>query len=119
MSLAILVYSVSASQPLTQTEAVDCPVISVTCPAEDPGVDSPITFSVTVTGGKSIEPLSYCWRVSRGKIKKGQGTPSIEVEAEEADREGLTATVDVSGFDPKCAHVASCSTMIRAKHSLR
>ena len=110
--LWIGIASTFALQAFTDNQGSDCPRISVTCP--DPGHEenTPIRFSASVTGGKPTRELSYCWTVSRGTINKGQGTAVIEVEATGADREGLTATVDIGGFDPKCAHTASCSTAI-------
>ena len=42
----------------------------------------------------------------------GDSENVIEVEATGMDREGLTATVEIGGFDPLCARVASCSMAI-------
>ena len=116
ISLSIFICPGSTYCPPTQSKAIDCPLISVACPDADPKSHAPIVFAVAIRGGKELRPLSYCWRVSSGKIKKGQGTASIEVDGGGSDQEeGITATVDVSGFEGKCAHVASCSTAIRAQ----
>jgi len=101
----------SALQGTTPGQESDCPSISVSCDAE-PDETLPITFNANVIGGKPFREVSYAWTVVGGTIKKGQGTAVIEVEAKGRDRQALTATVDIAGFDPKCAHVASCSTPI-------
>ena len=81
-------------------------------PERSPSRNTPIRFSASVTGGKPTRELSYCWTVSKGTIIKGQGTAVIEVETRGKDREGLTATVDIGGLDPNCAHIVSCSSAI-------
>jgi hypothetical protein len=102
----------SALNAIAQGQDQDCPSITINCPDADPSENSPIRFKVTVTGGKPIHELSYCWSVSKGTIKKGQGTVEIEIEAKGVDRESLTASVDIGGFDPKCGHTVSCSTTV-------
>ncbi len=77
-----------------------CPSISVTGPA---GVTPPgqsMTFTANISGG---EGLSINWTVNRGTITAGQGTRSIVVQTgmEDADST-VTATVQLSGFDPNC-----------------
>ncbi len=111
--LLISVATVYALKALTQDQGQDCPRISVTCLDAGPGENAPIRFNASVTGGQPTSEVSYCWTITRGTIKKGQGTAEIEIEAKGADRKGLTATVDIGGFDPKCGHTASCSTMVR------
>jgi hypothetical protein len=56
--------------------------------------------------------MPYGWSVTKGKIVFGQGTAVIEVDATGVDLEGLTATVEVSGFHPECPRVASCTIAI-------
>ena len=97
--------------PISGQEA-DCPRISVSCGDAQPDETIPITFKASVIGGKPIREVSYCWTVVGGTIKRRQGTAVIEVEAKGRDRQGLTAAVNIGGFDPKCAHTASCSTPI-------
>ena len=105
------VASPSTLQGPTSSQA-DCPHISVSCGDARPEETQPITFSAIITGGKPSGEVSYCWTVAGGTIKSGQGTAIIEVEATGRDRQGLTAAVDIGGFDPHCAHTASCSTPI-------
>ena len=97
--------------PVKQNQIQDCPTISVTCP-EGRGENMPIRFRASVTGGKPLSELSYNWSVSKGTISRGQGTAVIEVEVTGMDLEGVTATVEINGFDPNCARVASCSMAI-------
>ena len=106
------VASATALQDPTSGQEADCPRISVSCGDAQPDETIPITFSASVIGGKPIREVSYCWTVVGGTIKRGQGTSVIEVEARGRDRQGLTAAVNIGGFDPKCAHTASCSTPI-------
>ncbi len=109
VSLAIIVATAFTYRTPKEDDGTECPHISVSCPS-DLAEGSLINFSVAVQGGKPCEPVSYRWTVSKGKIKKGQGTSEIQVEAEGPDRRALTATVDVGGFHPMCANAASCST---------
>ena len=104
------VASATTLQGPTPAEEGDCPRISVSCADAHPDETAPITFKANVTGGKRTRQISYCWKVSAGTIKSGQGTAVIEVEASGRDRQGLNAVVNIGGFDAKCARNASCST---------
>ena len=99
--------------PVEQNQIQDCPRVSVTCPDSGREGNAPIRFRVSATGGKQMSELSYNWSVSKGTISKGQGTAVIEVKVTGMDLEGLTATVEINGFDPNCARVASCSIAIQ------
>ena len=98
--------------PVKQNQIQDCPRISVTCPDAGRGGNTPIRFKASVIGGKPRSEVSYNWSVSKGTISQGQGTAVIEVEVTGIDLEGLTATVEISGFEPNCNRVASCSMAI-------
>lgn len=89
----------------------DCAKVSVTCPDE---IDTtkPVKFKARVSGGKPRGELSYNWSVTKGTIETGQGTSTIEVDLKGEDYRGLTATVEVNGFDPACPRVASCSVPV-------
>jgi hypothetical protein len=90
----------------------DCPTINMTCPETvEPG--KPLKFKAYVVGGKPKPESLYNWTVDKGKITFGQGTSTIEVDLEGKDCQGVTATVEVNGFDPKCLRVASCTACIR------
>ncbi|HEY2973815.1 MAG TPA: hypothetical protein VGJ48_14970 [Pyrinomonadaceae bacterium] len=99
-------------QPVKQDQIQDCPRISVTCPDSGGGGSTPIRFKASVIGGKPRSEVSYNWSVSKGTISQGQGTAVIEVEVTGMDLEGLTAIVEISGFEPNCNRVASCSMAI-------
>jgi hypothetical protein len=96
--------------PVKQTQIQDCPSLSVSCPEAGGQGDMTIRFRASVTGGKQTSEISYNWSVSKGTISQGQGTAVIEVTGK--DLEGVTATVEIGGFDPTCARAASCSTAI-------
>jgi hypothetical protein len=116
--LAPIVLPINENQPaykrlqpaVKQNQPLDCPSISVTCPEAGREGDMPIRFRASVTGGKPMRELSYSWSVSKGTISQGQGTAVIEVTG--MDLEGITATVEINGFDPDCARAASCSMVI-------
>lgn len=95
---------------LLQWPVKDCPIISVTCP--DHGGNTPIKFIASVTGDKPSSKISYKWSVTKGTIKQGQGTAVIEVDVTGVSPEGLTATIEVNGLDPKCNRLASCTMAI-------
>jgi hypothetical protein len=98
--------------PVKQNQIPDCPAISVTCPDAGRGGNTPIRFKASVIGGKPRSEVSYNWSVTKGTISLGQGTAVIEVDVTGVDLEGLTATVEINGFEPNCHRVASCSTAI-------
>lgn len=114
--LVVLVWigvgSATAIEGPIPSQGADCPKISVICGEPQPDETIPLTFSASVIGGKPTREVTYCWTVVRGAIKRGQGTKVLEVEAKGRDRQALTALVNIGGFDPKCAHTASCSTAI-------
>lgn len=89
-----------------------CPTISVTCPA-DVERNKPVKFQASIIGGRPNTVMPYGWSVTKGKITFGQGTAVIEVDTTGVDLEGLTATVEVSGFHPECPRVASCTIAIK------
>jgi hypothetical protein len=98
--------------PVKENRIQDCPTISVTCPDAGRGGNTPIRFKASITGGKPNSEMPYNWSVSKGTIRQGQGTAVIEVDVTGVGLEGLTATVEVNGFDPNCNRVASCSMAI-------
>src|SRR2546425_11482659 len=90
----------------------DCPTVSVTCPESD-DFTKPMKFKAKVVGRKTHGAVSYNWSITKGTIRNGQGTPVIEVDLNGQDCEGLTATVEINGYDPNCPRVASCTTCLR------
>jgi hypothetical protein len=98
--------------PVKQIEIPDCPRISVSCPEVDSGGNTLIRFKASVIGGKPMSEVSFNWSVSKGTISQGQGTAVIGVDVTGVDLEGLTATVELGGFDPNCNRAASCAMAI-------
>jgi hypothetical protein len=90
----------------------DCPVISVTCPELGATGNTRVKFIANVSGGKPKTEISYKWSVSKGTIKQGQGTAVVEIDFAGVGVEGLTASVEVKGFEPNCQRLASCATAI-------
>ena len=90
----------------------DCPTISVTCPESDDS-SKPMKFKANVVGGKTHGEVSYNWSITKGTIKNGQGTSTIEVDLSGRDCDGLTATVEIGGLDVDCPKVASCTVCTR------
>jgi hypothetical protein len=75
-----------------------CPVIIVECQNWASSEDSPLIFNVTVTGVEEGAKLEYEWKpTSRGKIKTGQGTTSITLEAEH-NGSSIGVLVEVKGL---------------------
>jgi hypothetical protein len=104
-------FSVIASSVQTPRDP-DCPTLTVTCP-EEPEPGKPLKFKANVVGGKPKFEISYNWTVDKGKISFGQGTSTVEVDLEGKDCQGVTATVELGGVDPKCTRAASCAACIR------
>jgi hypothetical protein len=91
-----------------QTPAAKCPAITVTCPYSAE-YGEPMTFTANVSGADSNIRLTYKWTVSAGKIISGQDASSITIDTTGLERGGITATVEVEGFDSACSNKASCS----------
>jgi hypothetical protein len=100
------VFLVGAAWPSPWETQVECPALSVSCPSAR---DVTVTFTATLSNVGSNQTIKYYWTVSKGKIKSGQGTRTIEVDASSTDSRGLTATVEVIGLPEGCGNKASCS----------
>ncbi|HEX8266047.1 MAG TPA: hypothetical protein VF596_11615 [Pyrinomonadaceae bacterium] len=116
--LCVMAFSVSPNslssmtQPAqSQATTAECPKILVSAP--DPFDKTvPLKFEVHLEGVKTNDKLGYEWVISKGRIKSGQGSYIIIVEAKDYDRQGLTATVSISGLPCECQSAASASTEI-------
>ena len=90
----------------------DCPTVSVSCPDEVHG-NSDLHVAANVSRN-----TKYYWTVvwprgsRKGRIKSGQGTPSLVISVPRGARGSLTVTVKVTGWDKACPTESSCSTMI-------
>ena len=89
----------------------DCPIVIVACP-DDFQASLRVIFNADVTAGPSDKP-TYKWTVSKGRIIRGQGTSSIEVDASDYGGEIITATVEITSFPKECNNKASCSTRVQ------
>ncbi|HEV7377690.1 MAG TPA: hypothetical protein VGN95_23445 [Pyrinomonadaceae bacterium] len=93
---------------------VPCPWINMSCP-EDVEEGQALVFSVSLSGGDpNINPTCN-WSVSAGKIVKGQGTYTIEVDTTGLAGKHIKATVEVGGLPPACQRTTSCEVQIRKK----
>jgi hypothetical protein len=94
----------------------DCPYVSVSCP-DAVDAKSDLHAAANFTGSPSSR-IKYYWTVTwpsggrKGRIKSGQGTPSLVVSVPRRTRGSLTVTVKVTGFDPACDKEVSCSTLL-------
>jgi hypothetical protein len=92
-------------------KAVDCATLDMDYP--DPFDEkAPLKFEVHIKGVEPNQKLKYSWFTSKGYVKSGQGTTSIVVVAEGADRQGLTATVVICGLPYECENEISRTTSI-------
>ena len=94
--------------------SVECPSIVIECPAEWTSVGKEDTYimSVKVEGVESDRKLTYCWTISGGEIKSGQGTSSLTVRLPDLHKETFTATVEVGGLSKECNNKASCTVAV-------
>ena len=95
--------------------ADSCPSLAVSCPDN---VDGNSELRATASAGGPGDKLKFHWTVTwprgvpKGRIKSGQGTPSLVVAVPRHARGSVTVTVKVTGWDPACPNKSSCSTMI-------
>lgn len=90
-----------------------CPVLKVSCP-DALDKSKPFVFSALIEGeSPSYGPPSFHWKLNAGKIVKGQNEFEIEASTTGANAfDSITATVEVTGYDPSCQMTASCTTRI-------
>jgi hypothetical protein len=99
-----------------QDPNIVCPIVAVSCPDKVTG-HADLHAYATVTGS-GHNKLKYNWTVTwpagvrKGRIKSGQGTPSLVVSVPRRTRGSVTVTVAVFGLDPSCNMESSCSTAI-------
>ncbi len=105
----------NGANPQQNPGIADCPNVLVSCPDDVEGnSDLHVYASVSGLG------LKYHWTVTwprgfrKGRIKYGQGTPSLVISVSGRAR-SLTVTVKVAGLDKACGNEASCTTTIARK----
>lgn len=91
-----------------------CPVITILVPPESRSAKQ-FVLIVTTQGAEAYLPATFKWKVSDGKIVKGQGTAEIEVDTSVVEVESLTVEVSVGGFDPACLTTVSRQVLIKSK----
>ncbi|MDT5296174.1 MAG: hypothetical protein QOJ76_3054, partial [Acidobacteriota bacterium] len=64
------------------------------------------TLDVNISGGDARSVPTFKWCISQGRITKGKGTSSIEIDAAGVKDEVITVTVIVGGFPAPCDNVA-------------
>jgi hypothetical protein len=94
-------------------ESSPCPLISVSCPDEIVKGSS-FKFAVNIAGGPTLVTPTYLWTVSSGKIVKGDREKELEVVASDDDPE-IRGTVLVSGYDPNCSTIGSCTSKLKTQ----
>ncbi|MCY7348768.1 MAG: hypothetical protein LH614_21470 [Pyrinomonadaceae bacterium] len=92
-------------------EAVICPTINGGSSIIENNRTTVLIFTAKVEVGDEVSEIIYRWTVSAGKIIKGQGTPTIKVEA--ANAKEITAVVEINGFSPDCPNTKSYTIKIQ------
>ena len=87
------------------------PTIIASCPLEVVE-GAPLFFSAQISDADQSLKIDYRWKVSRGQIKSGQGTPSILVDTTDLGNQIVRAAVRVDGVEglPR----VSCATRVKA-----
>lgn len=111
----VVIGSLSAGLVSAQTTTPDpdrvCPRLTVNAP-DNVNEGSSFFFAANVVGGDPTVTPAYNWSISAGTISNGQGTSTIEVTTNGLGTQTITATVEISGFDGRCARVGSASSYI-------
>lgn len=103
-SVTVLVNACAPVRPV-------CPAVEITCPTTV-GVDQPLTFTSSFSGGTpGITPV-YNWSVSAGTIIEGQGTERIKVDTTGMAGQTIRASLSLGGYNLECA--ADCAVKIPA-----
>lgn len=101
-SVSVVVNPCAPIQPL-------CPAIEIVCPT-NVGIDQPLTFRSTTTGGTPASEPVFNWTVSAGTIVEGQGTDTIKVDTTGLAGQTVRATLSMGGYNLECS--ADCAVSI-------
>jgi hypothetical protein len=84
------------------------------CPSTWTSVGEEDTYlmSVNVEGVENDQTITYCWTISGGEIKSGQGTSTLTVRLPDLHKQTFTATVEVSGLSRECNNKVSCTVAV-------
>ena len=88
-----------------------CPVIEIEC-ADSEQAGNRITIRAVLTGGPAEIKPTYKWKISAGRIIKGQGTNTIVVDTRGAKAESIRAHVKVGGYNKACYVEVGCSVQL-------
>ena len=114
MFLTLIVGACASFEGLAQ-EPTACPTVTIASAAEVNARDV-AEFKVSVTGGSAdVFPL-YNWSLSAGTLVAGQGTSTIQVDANGmAGGDVIKAMVEVLGYPGSCDTSASASMTVVTK----
>jgi hypothetical protein len=84
-----------------------CPFVRVKGATYVPAPPGPLGFNATVSVNVNKVSPTFNWSVSKGRIVKGQGTDSIEVELPPGASGEVTARVEVGGYSLECPAASS------------
>jgi hypothetical protein len=101
ISLVLFSTSVSTSR-MAPGLLEDCITIDAPQTAE---ASQEFEFTVQLSNGSTVQSPRYQWRLSAGRIVRGQGTPTIGVIGHAGQR--IKATVRVSGLKSTCRNEAT------------
>jgi len=90
----------------------DCSIVGVICPDTCPSDRKLLPFNVVFKGEAPEQKLTYSWRVNKGVISAGQGTPSITVDLSGTNGKGITAYVEIGDLAEECSKSFSCTTCL-------
>lgn len=93
-----------------------CPQLHVISSANEVLAGEPLTFTLKILSGDARVTPVYRWKLSAGKITSGQGTPVITVKTDGVGDKGITATVEVGGYDPGCDRQEAVTVKTRRKN---
>jgi hypothetical protein len=94
-----------------------CPLITISCLSGGGCRSRTYGFAANISGGDTTKEPTFKWSVSAGRIKKGQGTSYIEVDAGDVAVD-IEVKVEVGGIQPRgCANpdMASYTTECHSK----
>src|SRR6266850_8391571 len=77
-----------------------CPIIRIICSSRRSCCGPEYNFTANITGGNVTRKPTYKWSISSGKVTKGQGTGSIDVDAKCSDGKPITVTVEIGNVIP-------------------
>jgi hypothetical protein len=88
-------------------------LVTVSCPEELQKSESFVFSALVESKRTQNQTPSFYWKLNAGRIVKGQYSREMEATTTGANGfEGITATVEVRGFDPSCIATGSCTTKI-------